>query len=157
MLEQNYVAMDSDLAKQLNSGKVDHTIRYALDTIMIDKKMNSTNHNLLTHIWNNTTYEVKCNFINEYIDSIRLKQRKIKNKSIIEIVDFKLKKYKVRQFFELKEKNTLDEKRIDSSVNYSEFKNMQEAYRYIDVIKQKFNIKITEITEEIIKEIIYEE
>ena len=146
VLEQNYVAIDSDLAKQLNSGKVDHTIRYALDTMMIVKKMNSTNHNLLTHIWNNTTYEVKCNFINEYIDSIRLKQRKIKNKSIIEIVDFKLKKYKVRQFFELKEKNTLDEKRIDSSVNYSEFKNIQEAYRYIDVIKQKFNIKITEIT-----------
>lgn len=26
---------------------------------------------------------------------------------------------------ELKEKNTLDEKRIDSSVNYSEFKNIQ--------------------------------
>ncbi len=147
VLEQNYVAIDSDLAKQLNSGKVDHTIRYALDTMMIEKKMNSTNHNLLTHIWDNTTYEVKCNFINEYIDSIQLKQKKIKNKSIIEIVDLKLKKYKVHQFFELKEKNTLDKKRIDNSVNYSEFKNIQEAYRYIDVIKQKYNIKVTEISE----------
>ena len=147
VLEQNYVAIDSGLAKQLNSGKVDHTVRYALDTMMIDKKMNSTNHNLLTHIWDNTTYEVKCNFINEYIDSIQLKSKKVKNKSIVEIVDLKLKKYKVRQFFELKEKNTLDEKRIDSAVNYSEFKNIQEAYRYIDIIKQKYNIKVTEIDE----------
>ena len=146
VLEQNYVAIDSELAKKLNSGKINHTVRYALDTMMINKKLCSTNYNLLTYIWNNTSYEIKCNFINEYIDSIQLKSKKVKNKSIIEIVDLKLKKYKVRQFFEMKEKNTLDSKKLDSTVNYSEFSNIQEAYRYIDVLKQKYNIKVTEIS-----------
>ena len=146
VLEQNYVAIDSELAKKLNCGKINHTIRYSLDSIMINKKMNSVNHNLLTYIWDKASYEVKCDFINEYIDSIQLKSKKIKNKSVIEIVDLKLKKFKVREFFEMKEKNTLDKKRIDSSVNYSEFKNIQEAYRYADILKQKYNIKVTEVS-----------
>ena len=46
----------------------------------------------------------------------------------------------------MKEKNTLDSKKLDSTVNYSEFSNIQEAYRYIDVLKQKYNIKVTEIS-----------
>lgn len=146
-LEKNYIAIDSNTAQKLNSGKINHTIRFALDSMMIDKRMNNTNYNLLTHIWNNTTYEVKCDFINEYIDTIQLTSKKVKKKSIVEIVDLKLKKYKVRQFFEMKENNTLDNKKIDSTVNYSEFSNIQEAYRYIDVLKQKFNIKVTEISE----------
>lgn len=147
VLEGNYVAMDSELAKELNSGKIDHTVRYALDTIMIDKKLNSTNYNLLTYVWEKADYDVKCNFINEYIDTIKLKQKKKNNKSIIEIVDLTLKKYKVRQFFEMKEKNKLDSKRLDSTVNYSQFTNIEEANRYIDVLKKKYNIKVTEISE----------
>ena len=47
----------------------------------------------------------------------------------------------------MKENNTLDYKKLDSTVNYSEFSNIQEAYHYIDVLKQKFNIKVTEISE----------
>lgn len=47
----------------------------------------------------------------------------------------------------MKRNNTLDNKKLDSTVNYSEFINIQEAYCYINVLKQKFNIKTTEISE----------
>lgn len=144
ILEKDYIAIDNELAKDLNSGKIDHTIRYSLDSILIDKKRSNAP---LTYIWDKTDYEVKCSFINEYIDNIKVKARKRGNEAFIEIVDLNLKKYKINQLFKMKEKNILDERKLDSSCNYSTFKNEAEVNRYVELLKKKYNIDIVDISD----------
>lgn len=143
VLEKDYVAIDTETLNELKNGKVDSSIRYALDTVLLDKVIN--NFNPLTYIWNQVSYEAKCEFIREYIDTIELKQRKRNGKSFIELIELKLKPHKIQEFLEMKNKNMFDTY-IDSKVSYSTFNSRDKANQYIDTLLKKYPIEIVEIS-----------
>ena len=141
VVEKDYVPIDTETLNELTTGKIDNSVRYALDTILIDKVSN--NFNPLTYVWGQVSYEAKCRFISEYIDTIQLKQRKRNGKSFVELIDLKLKPYKMREFLEMKSNNILDEY-IDSKISYSQFNSRDKANQYINTLIKKYNIEVTE-------------
>jgi hypothetical protein len=106
VLEENYYPVDSDIAEDFNNCKINNKIRFAIDKAIIYKKTHLMNYDMLFPIWENTSYDTKCNFIYEYIDKIKVKKKTGKSKKIteVEFLDLKLKPNKINKFFELKEK-----------------------------------------------------
>ena len=141
ILEDNYIAIDSETAEELCKGKIDNTVRYAFDIALINKKRSNTNYIPLNYIWDLVSYEGKCKFVYEYIDTIKVKQHGKKNKTTIELLDLNLKPHKIKQFFEMKKKNMLDPY-LDSSINCSVFKSRKQADDYIEVLMKNYDIKV---------------
>ena len=143
ILERNYVSIDSDTAKLLNSGKIDNTLRYAIDSLMIDKRLdvNYSNPNM---IWNNIDYETKSNFIFEYVDTIRIKKHIRNGNPYIEILDLKFRPHIVRKFENLYSNNILDKIIINDDREFSvtNFSTPKQANDYIDILSKKYNIKV---------------
>lgn len=149
IIEDSYYPIDNNLTDDFNNCKINNSIRFAIDSRIIDeKKKNIICSNEFFPIWNNAPYEVKCKFIYEYIDIIKVKKKKVKNEKEprIELSELKIKSNKIQKLFELREKGMLDE--IVDYENYkfsiSTFKNENEAYKYIDILKNKYNISVKE-------------
>lgn len=149
LLEKDYIVIDKETAKKLNSGKIDNTIRYALDTMLIENRFNKTNCYLLEFLWNSLEYEGKREFISSYIDTIKIKKYHVKDEKNprIKIQELKLKPNKFKKLFELEQKNMIDEIVSDSTgYDYSiaEFNSRKKADDYIDVLKEKYNIRVVD-------------
>lgn len=153
ILEKNYVLIDSDTAKDLVKGKIDNTIRYSLDTIMIEKKLD-VNYTYLDKIWETISYETKSDFIFEYIDTIKVKKHKRNGEPYVEILDLTFRPHMVKKFEEMFENNMMDLV-LDNSeheVSATEFTSRKQADDYINILKKKYDINVYDKDEYIFSE-----
>ena len=143
ILEKNYVPVDSETAKELKKGKLDNTLRYAIDTMVIDKKLDP-NYTYLYQIWDMVSYETKCNFIHEYIDKIKLKKHTQNGKPYIEILDLTFAPHIVKVFKDQFNKNMMDTFINNSTeeLSIAEFKSRKQADDYINILARRYNIKV---------------
>lgn len=149
LLEKDYVVVDKETAKKLNTGKIGNTIRYALDIMLIENRFNKTNCYLLEFLWNSLEYEEKREFISTYIDTIKIKKYHVKGEKNprIKILELKLKPNKFKKLFQLEQKNMIDEIVSDSSgydFSVAEFDSRKKADDYINVLKEKYNIRVVD-------------
>ena len=142
IINSNCCITDSRTAEKYNSCKLDHKIRFAIDEKIIKDKMTLLDSNELNELWKITSYEAKCNFIGNYIDTITIKEKIDSKKKIIKIdlVNLKLKSNKVKELLDLEEKNMID-KIIGSGVlkaSITEVKHDKEALDYIELLRTKY-------------------
>jgi hypothetical protein len=111
---------------------------------MINNKL--TNYDKFFPIWNLVSYETKCRFINEFIDTIKVKVDGRKNVKV-DIIHLKLKPNRIRKLSELKLNNMIDEisEHQGEDISTAEFKNETEARKYIDILRKKHHISILEV------------
>ena len=149
LLEKDYIVLDKETSRKLNTGKIDNTIRYALDTMLIENRFNKTNCYLLEFLWNSLEYEGKRDFISTFIDTIKIKKYHVKGEKDprIKIEELKLKRNKFKKLFELEQKNMLDEIVKDTTgqdFSVAEFDSRKKADDYINVLKEKYNIRVVD-------------
>ena len=142
IINSNYCITDSNTAEKYNSCKLDHKIRFAVDERIIKDKMNLLDSNELNELWKMTSYDTKCNFIGNYIDTITIKERTDSKKKIIKVnlVDLKLKSNKVKELLDLEENNMID-KIIGNGVfkaSITEVKHDKDAIDYMELLKTKY-------------------
>lgn len=142
IINSNCCITDSRTAEKYNSCKLDHKIRFAIDEKIIKDKMTLLDSNELNELWKITSYEAKCNFIGNYIDTITIKEKIDSKKKIIKVdlVNLKLKSNKVKELLDLEEKNMID-KIIGSGVlkaSITEVKHDKEALDYIELLRIKY-------------------
>ena len=145
-LDNNHFPIESSMAKDFNSCSLKHNIRFTVDSCIIEERRNSSQFEELSNIWKLTSYEAKCRFITEYIDNIRIIQYENNKTKITEVklADLTIRKDKVRELFELKEKNMLD--LVDdcgaNKFSLSYMRNEQEVEDYVAMLRTKYNIDI---------------
>ena len=102
IIKNNYYITDNRTAEKFNNCRLDHRLRFAIDEKIIKDKMELLDSIELNELWKMTSYEAKCEFINNYIDTIVIKELKNKRNKIteIEITDLKLKSNKVKQLLD---------------------------------------------------------
>ena len=142
IINSNCCITDSRTAEKYNSCKLDHKIRFAIDEKIIKDKMTLLDSNELNELWKMTSYEAKCNFIVNYIDTITIKEKIDSKKKItkVDLVNLKLKSNKVKELLDLEEKNMID-KIIGSGVlkaSITEVKHDKEALDYIELLRTKY-------------------
>ena len=142
IINSNCCITDNKTAEKYNSCKLDHKIRFAIDEKIIKDKMTLLDSNELNELWKITSYEAKCNFIGNYIDTITIKEKIDSKKKIIKVdlVNLKLKSNKVKELLDLEEKNMID-KIIGSGVlkaSITEVKHDKEALDYIELLRTKY-------------------
>ena len=142
IINSNCCITDSRTAEKYNSCKLDHKIRFAIDEKIIKDKMTLLDSNELNELWKITSYEAKCNFIGNYIDTTTIKEKIDSKKKIIKVdlVNLKLKSNKVKELLDLEEKNMID-KIIGSGVlkaSITEVKHDKEALDYIELLRTKY-------------------
>ncbi|MFA5603787.1 MAG: recombinase family protein [Bacilli bacterium] len=151
ILEYNYVVIDDDTAKELNKGKLNNKIRYAIDSISIEQRLNNSNYTFVKHLWNLASYEMRSDFMYTYIDSLKIKKYKVhgEKEPRIKLLDLKLKPSKFKKIFGMVEKNMIDFVEIESSGNdISEaiFSSRKQADEYIEVLRKKYKINVIDIS-----------
>lgn len=142
IINSNCCITDSRTAEKYNSCKLDHKIRFAIDEKIIKDKMTLLDSNELNELWKITSYEAKCKFIGNYIDTITIKEKIDSKKKIIKVdlVNLKLKSNKVKELLDLEEKNMID-KIIGSGVlkaSIAEVKHDKDALDYIELLRTKY-------------------
>lgn len=142
IINSNCCITDGRTAEKYNSCKLDHKIRFAIDEKIIKDKMTLLDSNELNELWKITSYEAKCNFIGNYIDTITIKEKIDSKKKIIKVdlVNLKLKSNKVKELLDLEEKNMID-KIIGSGVlkaSITEVKHDKDALDYIELLRTKY-------------------
>lgn len=110
IIKNNYYITDNRTAEKFNNCRLDHKLRFAIDEKIIKDKMELLDSVELNELWKMTSYEAKCEFINNYIDTIVIKELKNKRNKIteIEITDLKLKSNKIKQLLDFEDSNMLD-------------------------------------------------
>lgn len=142
IIKNNYYITDNRTAEKFNNCKLDHRLRFAIDEKIIKDKMELLDSIELNELWKMTSYEAKCEFINNYIDTIVIKELKNKRNKIteIEITDLKLKSNKVKQLLDFEDSNMLD-KIVGSGVykaSIAEMKHEKDAKDYIALLREKY-------------------
>lgn len=142
IIKNNYYITDSKTAEKFNSCRLDHKLRFAIDERIIKDKMELLDSVELNELWKMTSYEAKCEFINNYIDTIVIKELKNKRNKIteIEITDLKLKSNKVKQLLDFEDSNMLD-KIVGSGIlkaSIAEMKHEKDAEEYIALLREKY-------------------
>ena len=142
IINSNYYISDSKTAEKYNSCRLDQKIRFAIDEKIIKDKMTLLDSNELNELWKMTSYEAKCNFIGNYIDTITIKEKIDSKKKIIkvELLDLKLKSNKVKELLDLEQKNMID-KIVGSGVlkaSITEMKHDKDALDYIELLRTKY-------------------
>ncbi len=148
ILGDNYYPIDNDMAEAFNNCKLNHRIRFAIDERIIKDHKNCNGYEELNELWKITSYEAKCKFICEFIDSIEIKRIKNKNTKNyeVEITNLKIKPSEMAKIFDLKDNHLFTEMLGDGKYKFStsSFKNESEAWEYIDLLKMKYNITTEE-------------
>ncbi len=142
IIKNNYYITDNRTAEKFNNCRLDHRLRFAIDEKIIKDKMELLDSIELNELWKMASYEAKCEFINNYIDTIVIKELKNKRNKIteIEITDLKLKSNKVKQLLDFENSNMLD-KIVGSGVNkasIAEMKHEKDAKDYIALLREKY-------------------
>lgn len=148
ILGDNYFTIDSDMAEAFNKCRLNHKIRFIIDEGIIKDHKQCNGYDELNELWEMLSYEAKCKFIYEFIDSIEIKRIKDKQtgKYNAEITDLKVKPSEMKKLFELKDNKLFDEKFGDGKYKFSStaFKKEADALEYIDLLKKKYNIAALE-------------
>lgn len=142
IIKNNYYITDNRTAEKFNNCRLDHKLRFAIDEKIIKDKMELLDSVELNELWKMTSYEAKCEFINNYIDTIVIKELKNKRNKIteIEITDLKLKSSKIKQLLDFEDSNMLD-KIVGSGVlkaSVAEMKHEKDAEEYIALLREKY-------------------
>lgn len=89
LVNNNYYITDSKTAEKFNNCRLDHSLRFTIDEEIIKDKMRLLDTNELNELWKMTSYEAKCGFIREYVDTIVIKEQKNSGNKIatVEIAD----------------------------------------------------------------------
>lgn len=152
VLEDNYYPIDSEIAEDFNKCRLDNKVRFAMDNIIIEDKKNMINYETLYPIWSLASYEAKCRFIFEYIDTIEIKKYSIhgEKEPRIKILGIKMKPNKIKKYLELKGKNMLDSIAYYKNTKFSiaTLKSEKEALKYVDILSKKHKIKVINILAE---------
>ena len=148
ILGDNYFSIDKDMAEAFNKCRLDHKIRFIIDEGIINDHKECNGYEELNELWEMLSYEAKCKFIYEFIDSIEIKRIKDRNtgKYDAEITDLKIKPSEMKKLFELKDRKLFDEKFGDGKYKFSStaFKKETDALEYIDLLKTRYNIAASE-------------
>lgn len=121
---------------------------HGVDFIVKDKK-SIVNYQTIFPLWNIASYETKCKFIYEYIDTIEIEKQTIKGSKEpkVKILGIQMKPNKIKKYFELKEKNMLDAIAYYNNTKFSigVFNSEKEAIKYVDILSKKHNLKVVNI------------
>lgn len=129
--------------------RIDHKRRFAIDENIITSKFKTMfGTSKFNELWYMTSYEAKCEFIQRYIDKITIEKYEDKNNRIasVELVDLKIKSHRVSELLDYDPKGNFD--RIIGKeflrTSYAEMKYEKDALEYIELLKEKYKIGITE-------------
>lgn len=145
-LEQNYVMVDNDFAELMNNSNEENKVRFTLDAFAIERKyMNGYGH--LSKLWDMAPYEMKCQFIQEYIDTIKIKVKKHKKNKIteLEIPDLIIRPYKISEILNNGIKSILNDISVDTEdqkYNVCEVSSRKKADEYIKSLSKVFNFRV---------------
>lgn len=145
-LEKDYVMVDDKFAQLMNNSKKENKVRFTLDAFAIERKFMNDN-GYLSKLWDMAPYEVKCNFVYEYIDTIQVKVKKqTKNKiTELEIPDLSIKPYKIKEILQNGASSVLNDVAIDTGeqkYNICEMNSRKKADEYIESLSQVFDIRV---------------
>lgn len=145
-LEKDYVMVDDRLAEIMNNSKKENKVRFTLDAFAIERKFMNDN-GYLSKLWDMAPYEIKCNFIHEYIDTIQVRVKKqTKNKiTELEIPDLSIRPYKIKEILRDGASSVLNDVAIDTEdkkYNICEMNSRKKADEYIESLGQVFNIRV---------------
>lgn len=149
--DTNYIT-DSKTANKFNKCRLEHKLRFAIDEKIIEDKKKLYDETELNELWKMTSYEAKCEFIGNYIDTITIKECKDRRNKIIsvDIANLKIKPNKVNKLLEYKNNNLFDEI-IGSGVykaSVSEMKHEKDALEYIELLKEKYKFDVVDYLDE---------
>ncbi len=152
IINNNYYVTDSKTAEKFNSCRLDHRLRFAIDEKIIKDKMELLDINELNELWKMISYEAKCEFIGEFVDTITIKEHKNNRNKItkINIIDLKLKSNKVKQLLDFEENGLMD-KIIGTGIlktTITEMKHEKDALEYIELLRGKYKFAAFECFKE---------
>lgn len=145
-LEQNYVLVDNDFADMMNKNKLDSKVRFVLDAFAIERKyMNE--YGYLSKVWDMVPYDVKCHFIQEYIDTIQVKTKKHNKNKVteLEIPDLVIRPYKVKELLKNGASSVLNDIAVDNGdekYNVCEMNSRKKADEYISDLSKVFKFRV---------------
>ncbi len=145
-LEKDYVMVDDKFAQIMNNSKKENKVRFTLDAFAIERKFMNDN-GYLSKLWDMAPYEIKCNFIHEYIDTIQVRVKKqTKNKiTELEIPDLSIRPYKIKEILRDGASSVLNDVAIDTEdqkYNICEMNSRKKADEYIESISKVFDIRV---------------
>lgn len=146
ILKNNHIILDSGIAEKINKCKINHKIRFAIDSKIIEDKKNSFDTVELNELWKMTSYEAKSRFIATYLDSITIKEYKKSGRRIesAKLVELNLKSHKVNELLDYKSKNMIDDI-LGSGINkvsITEVKHEKDALEYINLLSEKYKFTV---------------
>ena len=130
----------------MNKNKLDSKVRFVLDAFAIERKyMNE--YGYLSKVWDMVPYDVKCHFIQEYIDTIQVKTKKHnKNKATeLEIPDLVIRPYKVKELLKNGASSVLNDIAVDNGdekYNVCEMNIRKKADEYITDLSKVFRFRV---------------
>lgn len=149
ILNNSNLIVDNKFAEDFNKCRIDHKRRFAIDENIITSKFKTMfGTSKFNELWYMTSYEAKCEFIQRYIDKITIEKYEDKNNRIasVELVDLKIKSHRVSELLDYDPKGNFD--RIIGKeflrTSYAEMKYEKDALEYIELLKEKYKIGITE-------------
>lgn len=145
MNDTNYIT-DSRIADKFNKCRLDHKIRFAIDKKIIEDKKSLSDGNELNELWKLLSYEAKCDIIDDYIDTITIKEHKDRGNKIttVDVVDFRIKSNKVNELLDYNNRNLFDEV-VGSGVykaSVAQMKHEKDALEYIEILREKYKFAV---------------
>lgn len=152
IINDNYYITDNRTAEKFNKCRLDHQIRFAIDEKIINDKKQLLDSTELNELWKMTSYEAKCEFIGEFIDTIIIKEQKNSRNKItaVEVTDLKLKSNKVKKLLDFEDNNMID-KVIGTGVykaSVSEMKHEKDAEEYINLLRDRYKFIVFEFSKD---------
>lgn len=152
VINDNYYITDNRTAEKFNKCRLDHKIRFAIDEKIINDKKQLLDSTELNELWKMTSYEAKCEFIGEFIDTIIIKEQKNSRNKItaVEVTDLKLKSNKVKKLLDFEDNNMLD-KIVGTGVykaSISEMKHKKDAEEYINLLRDRYKFIVFEFSKD---------
>lgn len=152
IINDNYYITNNNTAEKFNNCRLDHKIRFAIDEKIIKDKKQLLDSTELNELWKMTSYEAKCEFIGEFIDTIIISEKKnCRNKiTEVEITDLKLKSNKIKKLLDYEDNNMID-KIVGSGIykaSVSEMKHEKDAQEYIDILRDRYKFIVFEFSKD---------
>ncbi len=152
IINDNYYITNNNTAEKFNNCRLDHKLRFAIDEKIIKDKKQLLDSTELNELWKMTSYEAKCEFIGEFIDTIIISEKKNSRNKIteVEITDLKLKSNKIKKLLDYEDNNMID-KIVGSGVykaSVSEMKHEKDAEEYIDILRDRYKFIVFEFSKD---------